>query len=323
MRTPAIALLVAASALGACSAGPTASEQVSSQRPSGQLPSNTPRPTQAAGPERIFTGIVPVGSGRVLEAECWGSGSPTIVLEAGATRSNLDDWDYGFLMRLAEANTVCRYSRAGGGGSTPPEDLLTYELVIGDAFTLLDWLREEHEVNPPYVFVGWSFGGAVALAEALERPEETAGIVILDTDPLSTVDFMTQCTGSGRAEADCRAEYDGDLEAQQLGEEIRTRMRPLPDLPAAIVSALVFPDCHLEPGESTVAYNINGSDVTAPDCEELASRVADIHADGWAEILPQMTQTRVSASHDDLTTQASGTLVEVIQDVIARAAAAD
>ncbi len=267
----------------------------------------------------IFAGTAPVGSGRELAAECRGSGSPTIVLEAGGTSSDLNDWDNGFLMGLAEESTVCRYSRAGGEGSSPLDDLLTYEMVIGDAFTLLDWLREEHDVKPPMS----SSAGRSAELSPWPRPSRGPRTPRASSSstpiPLSTVDFMTQCTKSGRAEVDCQAEYDDDLEAKRIEDGIRTQMRPLPDLPAAIVSALVFPDCHLEPGESTVSYSINGSDVTAPDCQELASRVADIHAEGWAEILPRMTQTRVSASHDGLTTQASGTLIQVIQEVIARA----
>ena len=128
--------------------------------------------------------------------------------------------------------------------------MLTYDIVVGDAFTLLDWLRDEYRVSGPYVFVGWSFGGHVALAEALARPDETAGIVILDNDPPATADFMTICTESGRTEAECRAEFQDDLEAQQLGADIHAQIHPLPDLPAAIVSAMIFPDCRLEPGES-------------------------------------------------------------------------
>ena len=271
----------------------------------------------------MFEGNVPVADGRELATECWGSGSPTIVLEGGGTRSNISNWDRAFVMNLAAENTVCRYSRAGGERSTPLDGLLTYDIVISDAVALLDWLRDEHGVEPPYVFVGTSFGGFVALAEALELPEDTAGIVILDTDPPAGGDFMTICVGSGRSEVDCQAELDGDREAKELGAAIEARIRPLPDLPAGIVSALIFLDCEPQPGESTVAYNMNGADVTAPDCERLAARVADIHAEGWAEVLPQMTQTRVEAGHDTLTTLARQEIIDVIRDVIARAASSD
>ena len=235
---------------------------------------------------------------------------------------SMSGWATRFVMSLAATNTVCLYSRAGGEGSTPPDGLLTYDMIIGDAFTLLDWLGEEHGVMGPYVFVGWSFGGHVALAEALERPDETAGIVILDNDPPATSDFMTICTESGRTEADCQAEYEADKEAQQLAEAIRAQISPLPEIPVAIVSAMIFPDCQVAPGESSVSYNMNGADLVAPDCQQLATLVADEHAEGWAEILPQLTQTRVNASHDELINQAGFEVVEVIQAVVAEAAAA-
>ena len=311
----ALVLVAAAVALGACSAGtPASQEPALAQSGSGTVHA-TP------SPERVFAGHVTLPDGRDLQADCWGSGSPTILLEAGGTRSNMNAWDYGFLMQLAEQNTVCRYSRAGGEGSTAPDGLLTYDIAIGDAFDLLGWLRDERDIGPPYVFVGWSFGGFMALAEALERPDDTAGVVILDTDPPGNHgDFMTVCTGSGRTTEDCQAEIDADREAIELGAEIEARVRPLPDLPAAVVSALFFPDCRLEPGESTVAYNMNGADVTAPDCEQLAQRVADIHLEGWTKVFPEITQTRVMAEHDRLTAQAGDAIVEVIQEVVARAA---
>ena len=290
---------------------------------SGQPIPETPRPTPT--PERglVFAGAVPVAPDRELAAQCWGSGTPTILLEGGGTRSNISGWGIPFVMNLAAANTVCLYSRAGGEGSTPPDGLLTYEMIISDAFTLLDWLRDEHGVSPPYVFVGWSFGGHVALAEALDRPGETAGIVILDNDPPASADFMTVCTESGRTEADCQAEFEGDLEAQQLGADIRAQITALPGVPAAIVSAMSWPDCRLEPGESSVSYNMNGEDLIAPDCQQLANLIADTHAQGWVEILPQMTQTRVNASHDELINQAGAEVAEVIRGVIARAGASD
>ena len=258
--------------LAACATAPAASPSVS-------VPSiaETPRPSPIPEPELLFDGNVPVAEDRELAAQCWGSGTPTILLESGGTRSNMGEWPTGFVKRLAAGNTVCLYSRAGGEGSTPPDGLLTRELVVDDAFTMLDWLGQEHGVNGPYVFVGWSFGGAVAMAEALEHPEETAGLVILDTDPIS--DFLATCAEQGRPKSECRAEYEGDKEAMQIGADIVAHEHPLPDIPAAIVSALIFPDCVEASGED-VSYDMSGQIITAPDCRTLAERVADVHAQG-------------------------------------------
>ena len=265
----------------------------------------------------IFDGAVPLADDRELAAQCWGSGTPTVLLEAGGTRSNMSNWPTAFVTRLAANNTVCLYSRAGGEGSTPPDGLLTYDMVIHDAFALLDWLEQEYGVEGPYVFVGWSFGGSVALAEALEHPESTAGLVILDTDPID--DFLKVCAEAGNPRAECRAEFESDREAKAIEQDIVANEHPLPDIPVAIVSALIFPDCFETAGEE-VSYGMAGQEITAPDCRTLAERVADAHAAGWGELLPQMTQTRVEAGHDQLISQAGFKIGDVIQGVIDQAA---
>ena len=48
--------------------------------------SATPRPSPTPEPELVFDGTVPVAADRELAAQCWGSGSPTVLLEAGGTR---------------------------------------------------------------------------------------------------------------------------------------------------------------------------------------------------------------------------------------------
>ena len=102
------------------------------------------------------------------------------------------------MQTLAETTTTCAYSRAGGYGSTPVEGLLTREVIVHDAFTLVERLHQQHGVPGPYLLVGWSFGGSVILAEALAHPELTAGLVVLDNN--FTVDYVKVCTASGRRE---------------------------------------------------------------------------------------------------------------------------
>jgi pimeloyl-ACP methyl ester carboxylesterase len=295
----------------ACSGGSSASPS-----PSAKSTAASGSASPAAAPELIFNGAVPVADDRELAAQCWGSGTPTVLLEAGGTRSNMGEWPTAFVTRLAADNTVCLYSRAGGEGSTAPDGLLTYDTVIHDAFALLDWLEQEHGVTGPYVFVGWSFGGSVALAEALEHPESTAGLVILDTDPID--DFLKVCAEAGHSRAECRAEFEGDKEAKAIEAEIVAHEHPLPDIPVAIVSALIFPDCFETAGEE-VSYGMAGQEITAPDCRTLAERVADAQAAGWGELLPQLTQTRVEAGHDQLISQAGFKIGDVIQGVIDQA----
>jgi hypothetical protein len=46
-----------------------------------------------------------------------------------------------------------------------------------------------------------------------------------------------------------------------------------------------------------------------------------MHAEGWVEILPQMTHTLLDASHDELINKAGFEVAEVIRGVVAQAAA--
>ena len=174
------------------------------------------------------------GGGRKLKVRCFGAGVPTVLLEVGGS-GDLNDWPMTFVDLLAAETTTCLYSRAGGRGSTPVEGWQTRDQIVGDAYSLLGQLHTDHGVQGPYVLVGWSFGGSVALAEALEHPETTAGLAILDTNFPS--DFIPACTASGHSVEECRASYAGDEEAKSIEKDIVAGVHPLPDIPIAVVSA--------------------------------------------------------------------------------------
>jgi pimeloyl-ACP methyl ester carboxylesterase len=259
-----------------------------------------------------------VTADRVLLVHCYGEGTPTIVLEAGGTTSDLRDWTGVFVRSLSEMTTTCAYSRAGGYGSTPLDGLQTRKQVVDDAYTLLGVLQDEYGVSGPYLFVGWSFGGSVALAEALEHPDQTAGMVILDTG--FPTDFLGVCPTSGRSEAECQAEYDADEEAKSIEKDIVDRLHPLPDIPVSIVSAMLLPDCHPAPGETSVSMDAAGIILTAPDCETLATLLADRNLSDWRQVGPQVIETRLDASHDGLINEAGPQIVDIIRQMLANPA---
>ena len=190
--------------------------------------------------------------------------------------------------------------------------------VVDDANALLGALKQGADVPEPYIFVGWSFGGGVALAEALAHPDKTKGLVILDTDFI--VDFMTVCAASGRSRADCQKEYDDDIEAKALEKELVPTIHPLPDIPLRIVSAMAFPDCD-ESDPSTLAVGIGGGEVKGKDCADLAAKIADLQKKGWSTVNPDLVQTRVDASHDGLIDQAGSEIAPIILDLVTQARA--
>ncbi|HSV39304.1 MAG TPA: alpha/beta fold hydrolase [Nocardioidaceae bacterium] len=264
----------------------------------------------------IVDGTVDVSPSREVTVRCVGAGNPTVLLEVGGS-GDMTDWSSNFVDALAEGTTTCLYSRAGGPGSTPVDGLQTRAQLVGDAYALLDVLNRDYAVEGPYVFVGWSFGGSVALAEALEHPETTAGLVILDTD--FPTDFVPACIASGRTARKCQAEYDGDEEAKSIEKDIVAKVHPLPDIPIAVVSALRLPDCYLEMGATEVTADIAGTVVTAPDCDALGAAIADKMRDDWRQLGPQVTDTRIDADHDGLTEQASAEIAALVLQIVTSA----
>jgi pimeloyl-ACP methyl ester carboxylesterase len=332
MRVRSIGVLVAAVvslSLAACagqagspaSAGmPTGTSSAAVVSPTAARPAeSTSKPTVAPGPgDVVYVGSIDIGGDRSLQVRCIGVGAPTILLEGGGIAPSMDAFPYDFVKALGEATTTCQYSQAGTGGSSALPGTRTMAGVVADAYALLDALKQKGNVPGPYIFAGWSFGGEVALAEALAHPDRTKGLVILDTD--FVVDFMKTCLAAGRQRADCQAEFDGDIEAKALEAELVPTIHPLPDIPLRIVSAMQFPGCS-KADPSTLHASIGGKEVTAADCSGLAGKIADLQRDGWSTVNPALQQIRVEADHDGLVDQAGDQIVREILDLVTAARA--
>jgi pimeloyl-ACP methyl ester carboxylesterase len=302
------------------SASPAPSQATVTASPALPTPTAAPTPTPAPGTGAVvYDGRIDVGGGRKLEVKCFGVGAPTILLEGGGIAPGIDAYPSIFAAKLGDTTTTCQYSQAGARSSSDLPGPRTMAAVVGDAYALLSALKQAADVPDPYIFVGWSFGGGVALAEALAHPDQTKGLVILDTDFI--VDFMKVCVASGRSRADCQKEYDGDIEAKSLEKELVPTIHPLPDIPLRIVSAMQFPDC--DPSDpSTLKASIGGHDVKAKDCADLAKQIADLQQKGWRTVNPKLEQTRVDAGHDGLIDQAGDEIAAIILDLVAQARSA-
>lgn len=247
-----------------------------------------------------FSLAVEVGDGRTLDVRCIGTGSPTILLEAGG-ESDLDSWPIQLVARLGSETTTCRYSRAGYGRSSPLDGPWTMAQTASDFFTMLDELRATGRIEAPYLLVGWSLGGSIALGEALTRPDETAGLVILDTD--FPIDFLAVCPTLGRTEADCRGEYEEDKLAKDLEAEVAHAVHPLPDIPIRIISAGEI-DCEVGGG-----------------CPDRAREIAEQQLRDWSQLGPLVTQTIGDGDHDSMVTHDLAGMLRVILGALAEARA--
>jgi len=117
--------------------------------------------------------LIDVGGFR-LHIHCSGEGSPSIVLDAALGGSSLS-WSL-VQTTLATLSRVCSYDRAGFGWSDAGPKPRSAGRIADELRTLLDRAR----VPPPYLLVGHSFGGLVALIFASKFRSETAGMVLVD-----------------------------------------------------------------------------------------------------------------------------------------------
>jgi pimeloyl-ACP methyl ester carboxylesterase len=135
----------------------------------------------AVSPSQAQVGAVrpPLGAmvdigGRRLHLYCTGSGSPTVVLEAGASSFALD---WGLVQpQIAPTTRVCSYDRAGYGWSDPSPAGESPAQVARDLGAVLAAAQE----RPPYVIVGASMGGIYSRIFERGHRSEVAGMVFVD-----------------------------------------------------------------------------------------------------------------------------------------------
>jgi pimeloyl-ACP methyl ester carboxylesterase len=118
--------------------------------------------------------LVDVGGYR-LHINCTGTGSPTVVIVAGA-----GDWSttWGRVQpEVAKTTRVCTYDRAGLGWSEAsplPSDTARFAKEL---HTLL----QNANVPGPYVMVGHSLGGMIVRVFAHDYASEVSGVVLIDS----------------------------------------------------------------------------------------------------------------------------------------------
>ncbi len=141
----------------------------------------TVRETQDRSTHVMPGELVDVGGHR-LHIDCTGTGSPTVVLEAGLGASSpiMAGW---IAPAVAPTTRVCVYDRAGKGWSDPAPEGQDGVAVVSDLHTLL----ERHGETGPFVIAGHSSGGVYGQAFAATYPDEIAGLVLIDSQPASAL----------------------------------------------------------------------------------------------------------------------------------------
>ncbi|HUF11510.1 MAG TPA: alpha/beta hydrolase [Longimicrobiales bacterium] len=135
-----------------------------------------------AVPRSVAAQIGPPPPGRLVDVDghsmhihCAGSGSPTVVIDAGAGTSSIA-WLH-IQSRLASFTRTCVFDRAGLGWSESRSEPRTGERAARELRALLDGAAEE----PPFVIVGHSYGGYTARIFVDLFREDVAGLGLLES----------------------------------------------------------------------------------------------------------------------------------------------
>ena len=117
--------------------------------------------------------LVDIGGYR-LHINCTGTGSPTVILDAGLGGTSLD-WSK-VQPAVARFTRVCSYDRAGYGWSDTGPGPRTSQQIVKELHLLL----VHAQISGPYLLVGHSLGGLNMRLYAYRYPGEVAGMVLLD-----------------------------------------------------------------------------------------------------------------------------------------------
>lgn len=121
---------------------------------------------------------------RSMHLYCTGSGSPTVILEAGA-----GDYALGWAWvqpEIAQYTRVCSYDRAGLGFSDPAEEPRDSKAIANDLVTLL----ENTGIEGPFILVGHSRGGLFVRQTAALIPDQVVGMVLVEAKNENELDVL-------------------------------------------------------------------------------------------------------------------------------------
>ena len=132
-------------------------------------------------------GMIYQVNGHAMRIDCIGTGSPTIVLDAGLGNDGLI---WGTIQPvLAKTTRVCSYDRAGFGWSDPlppPRDATHIAVELHGLLTAA-------RIDGPILLMGHSIAGLYIRSYATRYPASVAGLVFLDgSTPTQKVDRAFQ-----------------------------------------------------------------------------------------------------------------------------------
>jgi pimeloyl-ACP methyl ester carboxylesterase len=203
--------------------------------PAASTPSTTSTPVASAAATASPTpaveqisGTFDVGDGQELYLQCIGSGSPTILLEAGDTDSGTDAYA-PILQGLMRQTRTCTYDRAGIGRSSAATGCRQLDDILDD----LDALLGAASLQGPYVLVGASGGGFLMAGFAMRHPDDVAGMVFLETPKALTAELYPEVLPDIACDAPTNNEHRDYLAVEHAAWDNR---RQIGDFPLTVIS---------------------------------------------------------------------------------------
>ena len=203
--------------------------------------------------------------GRQVEVATAGTGSSTVVFEAGLG-NDWTPWDE-VANEVARNAQVFAYSRPGYGASGPATTPRDPQTIVEELRALLAY----EGYTPPYVLVGHSMGGGYVELFAKSHPEEVSGVVLVDTRHR---DFLATCEA---AKLDKCGITDSQLATQgpSLVAEYRAYTRlseqvgatPFASYPVRVLTATDHPGSHER--EAMWESMLGSLAAEAPDGEQI------------------------------------------------------
>ncbi|MBA2717989.1 MAG: alpha/beta fold hydrolase [Chloroflexi bacterium] len=295
-----LALLVAAWLIAGCAAvgsAPASPSAPLAPTPAYPVASPAPASAMASPPTTAEARTVDVG-GRSLHIECQGSGSPTVVLEAGLTGDHRT-WE-GVAPLLAKRVRVCAYDRA----NVPPSDAAPTPRTVEDVVDDLAALLEASGETTPIVLVGFSFGGLASQMYAAARPDDVAGLVLVESNhPDENDDFWAHLTPAQIKEdrAFMRDNPEGiDLEASFKQAQAAA---DLPEVPLVVVTAGISEGWPEEWGDPAVFDGIRAGHQL-----DLATRVP-----GGVQVIAERSTHHVPSQEPDVVIEAVEKVLDQLQ----------
>ncbi len=206
----------AALALAGCGGG----ENPSQSEEGASTTSATPR--QAQNLDRV----VEIDGDRGLYVRCSGTGSPTVVMEAGDADTG-DSYAFAEATIAATART-CVYDRGNLGRSDEAPGPRGFKELVTDFERLLS----KAQIAGPYVLVGTSGGGYIGAGYAVSHPSQIAGMALIDVaapfqNPPAPIVAETTWDHPENVE---RRDY------LQVEKDAWAARKPIGDIPVTIVS---------------------------------------------------------------------------------------